>query len=645
MIRSTRPAARARKLHRGHFAFMRGVVQGIDPTACWTRFLSEGGSTDARIVRSTVAWIRDEFAAAAKREAKPGTARLVLLDAGHLAVDPARPTLEAFALEHGMEDFSAAEQLEAYAEAFGPEPRRAGRRARLIDRQLDALRWLELMIAEEPKAGDGVAAWLAPSIAERIERAGMPTLFVLIDRINGIGARWWTGVPSIGAGKAARIVQWLQLHEGSIGVRIGQHVAAQRTALQPADLAAVVPVATALVPLEKFLVPPELSGHAGHYRAPREQCLLGADNDYAAIAAWLAAKRPGKAAGELSATQRAYRKEAERLLLWAVLERRKALSLLNVEDAAAFMTFLEDPPDWWCGPRHRQRWSPLWRPLEGPLAAPARRQALTILRGLYAFLVSNTYVIGNPFEGVPLPRSPARPIGSNRSLTFAQWDAIEQALQAQEPTAASRRRARARALRWLYATGLRISELTAARCGDLEPLAYTAADGKAATGWLLSVIGKGDRLRQVPVPPALVDELARELVDAGCARDPRAQVNEAIPILASFGEAELQPWFSSGLYKAIKAVLGGFSDTLQADAAAHSDNGGAGALRLRRASPHWLRHTHGTHALNGRKGHAPVPVQIVQNNLGHASIGTTSGYLTTEREARLAAMEGFWGSD
>jgi len=36
-----------------------------------------------------------------------------------------------------------------------------------------------------------------------------------------------------------------------------------------------------------------------------------------------------------------------------------------------------------------------------------------------------------------------------------------------------------------------------------------------------------------------------------------------------------------------------------------------------------------------------VPIQVVQNNLGHASIGTTSGYLTTERDARLAAMKGF----
>ena len=36
------------------------------------------------------------------------------------------------------------------------------------------------------------------------------------------------------------------------------------------------------------------------------------------------------------ATQRAYRKEAERLILWAIVERGKALSSLNTEDAVAY---------------------------------------------------------------------------------------------------------------------------------------------------------------------------------------------------------------------------------------------------------------------------------------------------------------------
>lgn len=48
-------------------------------------------------------------------------------------------------------------------------------------------------------------------------------------------------------------------------------------------------------------------------------------------------------------TQRAYRKEAERLILWAILEKGKALSSLTTEDAIAYRERLS-------ASRHRRRW-------------------------------------------------------------------------------------------------------------------------------------------------------------------------------------------------------------------------------------------------------------------------------------------------
>jgi hypothetical protein len=61
-----------------------------------------------------------------------------------------------------------------------------------------------------------------------------------------------------------------------------------------------------------------------------------ADNDYEAVQAWLALH-------ESSATKRAYRKEAERLILWAIVERGRALSSLTTEDATAYRGFLRNP--------------------------------------------------------------------------------------------------------------------------------------------------------------------------------------------------------------------------------------------------------------------------------------------------------------
>jgi integrase len=63
------------------------------------------------------------------------------------------------------------------------------------------------------------------------------------------------------------------------------------------------------------------------------------------------------------------------------------------------------------------------------------------------------------------------------------------------------------------------------------------------------------------------------------------------------------------------------------------------AKQPRKASM-WLWRTHGSQALNGRPGETGVPIQIVQNNLGHASIETTSGYLKKERDMPLVAMKG-----
>ena len=60
---------------------MRSLVLGVDLQEAWDRYLRlEGGAGDLRVVRSTIQWIRDEFAAAAQRRRRPGTATLVLRD-------------------------------------------------------------------------------------------------------------------------------------------------------------------------------------------------------------------------------------------------------------------------------------------------------------------------------------------------------------------------------------------------------------------------------------------------------------------------------------------------------------------------------------------------------------------------------------
>lgn len=51
----------------------------------------------------------------------------------------------------------------------------------------------------------------------------------------------------------------------------------------------------------------------------------------------------------------------------------------------------------------------------------------------------------------------------------------------------------------------------------------------------------------------------------------------------------------------------------------------------------WMRHSHASHAIAGG-----MPIEIAQQNLGHASLATTTVYVTTEKRRRMKAVEAFW---
>ena len=667
-----RAVAPRRKLHRGHFAFMRAIVQGIPHKASWDRYLRiEGEAGDARAVRTTIAWIRQEFAAAARREARPGTARLVALDVRTLgAPGPALPSLEEFAAERGLGDFSQTDQLAAYEEAFGAATLRAKRRERLINRQLEALAWLEEQVAEPPRAGDAIGAWFSAPITGHLQASGVTTIAELLARINGIGRLWYGSVKAIGATKAARIEEWLRAYEESIGIGIGRHVVLARSRLYAHELNAVVAPATDIRPLEKLIVPAHLDGRDGKYRRPQAQCLMHAANDYEAILAWLRSKhgmtpdqkadkakrRRGRSGGVplthdwmayLSHTQRAYRKEAERFLLWAVVQGGKPLSSMTTEDCIAYREFLADPQPAarWCGERARERWSPLWRPFEGPLKPTAQHQAITILRNLYGFLVSQNYLMGNPWSGVNVPRSSAPRLNAGRSFTEAQWEFINRELEDLDETPANTRLAFA--LRFLYATGVRLSEAVSVTLDDLQWVSYPVEgdDDEPVEGYLLRVVGKGGKVREVPVPDPVIDELKTYLASRGLDPVIESPRNAGQPVIAKVPEKQeaavglpLMGTTPTGYGIAATTLYDQLKTFFAKCSARMADSGDQRAAdRFAAASTHWLRHTHASHAI--ARG---MPIEVAQQNLGHASLATTTVYVTTEGRRRMKAVGQFW---
>lgn len=121
---------RARKLGVAHFAFMRALIQGVDPELSWNRYLFVDGEYHPKRVTRMVAWLRNEFAIAARRDGRHGAARLVMIDVRSLPqpVEPI-PDLEVFAASKGLSEFTEKEQLRYYNETYGSVLKLAQRQA------------------------------------------------------------------------------------------------------------------------------------------------------------------------------------------------------------------------------------------------------------------------------------------------------------------------------------------------------------------------------------------------------------------------------------------------------------------------------------------------------------------------------------
>lgn len=86
-------------------------------------------------------------------------------------------------------------------------------------------------------------------------------------------------------------------------------------------------------PFERLRLPTHLDGSDGRNRAVGKPAQIAAANDLQAIQAWLARFADTKT------TFDNYRKEAERLFLWAVFQLGKPVSSLTHEDFLVYQGF------------------------------------------------------------------------------------------------------------------------------------------------------------------------------------------------------------------------------------------------------------------------------------------------------------------
>lgn len=621
--------SRAPRLTRQHFALYRGYLEGATFEGLHTVYGEPG--TDVRVTRRLVTTLRDTLAVAARRARDIEAAHLLRLRPGSIPLAELHgrddvPTLEVYRAQVDPDGvYGEAELLALYRGDFPPPPspapdRKIARNARLRQRQAAALARMESALVQAPTPDHPVDGWFEPVVAARLQAAGLATLADLLALIQRRHHRWHTEVPKLGPKGGQRIADWLSLHASSLGQELSPLATTPRRQFAPGHPALTRPAVTAdVAPLESLRVPLELDGSQGLNRAPLPRHQATVNTDLQAVHAWLATYRASPH------TARAYRREAERLLLWAIVAKGKPLSSLNTMDCTEYVDqFLANPQPAarWVGRGRVERFHPDWRPFVGALSARSRETARLILRSMCNWLVGQQYLAANPFAGLRPVAAPAAINVAGRTLTHAQWQFVLQASSRPEYSVAE---ARDRfALLLSYATGLRRAELAAATTGALT---RKGLDGTLEDAWQLTVEGKGGVVRAVPLPYALMLVLRENLVVRGLPADPQACPPGTPLVWHARTGAALS---ADGLGQVYKEIF--------RRAAAKLDARYEGAARdLRRASTHWLRHTHSNHALD-----AGADLRDVQANLGHASLATTTIYVKSDAARRFRAMDAFF---
>lgn len=511
-----------RRLGPPQMAFVRSWAEGLDIVAAWNRYLAGQGTGDARRIRSELQRILDDLRNLARAHGRPDVAVLLRRDPQAIA-EPAAdvPTLDQFAAQVPPDYYSQAELVELYESQFGRVRASSApaRRQRLRQRLVQAIQWLEQVGVRQPQVTDPIGSWLDERLTRLLASAGLRTLEDLMQWVSKRGFRWYRGIPRMGPARAARIVAWLRAHEATLGPL-------PYPALRPLrqiDTAALSPAPrTGIVPFERFQTPAELDGSKGTNRAPADACSIAASTDYEALQAWLAVHKPG------SNTWRAYRREAERILLWAVLARGKAVSCLGLEDCTAYLGFLARPEPNWIAPRHTARWSEDWRPFEGPLSTRSQQASVTILRSLWKWLVQRGYLHANPWSSVSLQES-GRDKSKEPTLTQDDWAVLNGWLDQQPRSPALHRLTFL--VRFTRLSGLRLSELAAGRLGWLKQ--QTADDGQSA--WSIRVPRGGSAWREITLPSPATDALRDYLAARGLVLDP-LQICPDAPLVAQLDE-------------------------------------------------------------------------------------------------------------
>lgn len=493
-----------------------------------------------------------------------------------------------------------------------------------IKKAIIAIDELQDLARAMPEVGHPVEGWFIAPLSRRLSEMGIQSLGQLVQHINEGGSGWWKNAPKIGRKGGLALLSWVQKNASCFDLELKEFIRHPNLpVLTSENWVLIFPDTPALAPLERIRTPRELDGSNGANRGVIGPCYIAAMNDYEAINTWLERYKSDAGDTKTSHTYRAYRKEAERFLLWALAKQHKPMSSLFVEDILVFKEFLSDPQPafTWVG-SNTKRGTADWRPFQGPLSNASKAQTMTILQSMFEWFVAQNYLGHNPFASMRKIKRQAR-IQVEKGLSIAAWNDVIAWVKEQEGDSF---KTALLFLLFMRDGGLRRTEVVNLKRSSLIHM---------EDGWKANFEGKGGRWRMVPLSKAILSALEEHLATRNLTI---ADMDENLPLISpksylkpkktakTEGDIEQDdleppsppsakenlPYTEQGLWKIIKRVFTAY------DAAKGSFEG----RDLSKVRPHALRHSHALHAVE-----LGVPIEVIQQNLGHTSLGTTTIYL------------------
>ncbi|WP_265942148.1 tyrosine-type recombinase/integrase [Dechloromonas sp. A34] len=176
---------------------------------------------------------------------------------------------------------------------------------------------------------------------------------------------------------------------------------------------------------------------------------------------------------------------------------------------------------------------------------------MVILNAMFSWLVNAGYLAGNPLS-LSRQRSRRAKPRVTRFLDDDLWQAVKATIAA-PPRETDREREHYGRARWVfslpYGCGLRISEMADNTMGGF----FCRKDARCEDRWWLEVVGKGDKIRIIPVTNELLAELIHYRRGYGLA--PLPLPGDTMPLVLTIA-GKPKPLTRSALHGIIKRVFG-----------------------------------------------------------------------------------------